>query len=73
MTCRSWCWCWCLGTGCQVRVHAQGVPIRLELGPKDMEKEACVLVRRDTGKKDVVPWDGLTAHVSDLLEDIQVC
>ena len=29
----------------------RGVPVRLEVGPKDLAKDACVLVRRDTGKK----------------------
>ena len=55
------------------RLHeGQGVPIRLELGPKDMEKRSCVLARRDTGKKEFVDWDSLTSTTSALLEDIQV-
>lgn len=29
----------------------RGVPLRLEIGPKDVAKNACVLVRRDTGEK----------------------
>ena len=33
----------------------RGVPIRIELGPRDLEKQVCVLVRRDTGDKRVVP------------------
>ena len=50
----------------------QGVPVRLELGPKDMEKQSCVLARRDTGKKDVVQWEELEECVPRLLEEIQV-
>ena len=45
----------------------QGVPIRLEIGPKDMEQNQCVLVRRDTGEKQFVSLDGLTDTVEKLL------
>jgi len=37
----------------------RGVPIRLELGPKDLEKDAVMLVRRDTGDKQSVPLKDL--------------
>ena len=54
----------------------RGVPIRMELGPKDIEKDQCVLVRRDTRTKEFVPLAGTAArhgeiHVAmqhDLLE-----
>jgi prolyl-tRNA synthetase len=49
----------------------RGVPLRLELGPKDIEKDQCVLVRRDTREKLFVPLDGLGARVSALLETMQ--
>jgi prolyl-tRNA synthetase len=49
----------------------RGVPLRLELGPKDIEKSQCVLVRRDTREKLFVPQEGLGARVSGLLETIQ--
>ncbi len=48
----------------------KGVPLRLELGPKDMEKGQCVLVRRDNGEKSFVPLDGLEDTVSRLLDEI---
>lgn len=48
----------------------KGVPLRVEIGPKDMEQNQCVLVRRDTGEKSVVSLDTLEASVSALLEDI---
>lgn len=51
----------------------QGVPIRLELGPKDMEKQSCVLARRDTLKKDFVAWSEVATAVPKLLDTIQVC
>ena len=49
----------------------RGVPLRLEIGPKDLEKSQVVLARRDTRVKAFVPMDGLTAHIEALLEAIQ--
>ncbi len=48
----------------------RGVPIRLELGPRDMEDEQVVLVRRDTGDKESVSWSGLAQKTTDVLDDI---
>ncbi|MCD8212059.1 MAG: proline--tRNA ligase [Oscillospiraceae bacterium] len=48
----------------------KGVPVRVEYGPKDIEQNQCVLVRRDTGEKTAVPLDGLEEAVSRLLDDI---
>jgi prolyl-tRNA synthetase len=49
----------------------RGVPLRLEIGPKDIEKEQCVLVRRDTREKAFVPLAGLEADVRGRLDAIQ--
>src|SRR5215213_9889333 len=49
----------------------RGVPLRLEIGPKDIEKSQVVLARRDTRAKSFVPMDGLTAHVEQMLQTIQ--
>ena len=49
----------------------KGIPVRLEIGPKDIENNCCVLVRRDTGEKQVVSLDGIEETVAKLLEDIQ--
>jgi len=49
----------------------RGVPLRLEIGPKDLEKSQVVLARRDTREKSFVPMDGLTAHIEQLLVTIQ--
>ncbi len=46
----------------------KGVPLRLEIGPKDIEKEQCVLVRRDTREKSFVKWDELEKAVPALLD-----
>jgi len=49
----------------------QGVPIRIELGPKDLDKGQAILVRRDTGNKDPVALDQLKDRISELLPKIQ--
>lgn len=52
--------------------RAQGVPVRLEVGPRDMEGQSVVLCRRDTGAKCTVSWPDLTTAVPALLQRIQV-
>lgn len=48
------------------------MPLRLEIGPRDMDKKACVLARRDTGAKQFdVPWDEAPKIVADVLETMQ--
>jgi len=49
----------------------RGVPLRLEIGPKDIEKSQVVLARRDTREKSFVPMDGLATHVVAMLDTIQ--
>ncbi|WP_119067339.1 proline--tRNA ligase [Rubrobacter indicoceani] len=49
----------------------RGVPVRIELGPKDIEKDQAVLVRRDTGEKEFVPRSGLADRLRELMEIIQ--
>ncbi|HKZ27210.1 MAG TPA: His/Gly/Thr/Pro-type tRNA ligase C-terminal domain-containing protein, partial [Rubrobacteraceae bacterium] len=49
----------------------RGVPVRIEIGPKDIEKEQAVLVRRDTGEKEFVPRKGLPERLRALLAQIQ--
>jgi prolyl-tRNA synthetase len=49
----------------------KGIPVRLEIGPKDIEKNQVVLVRRDTGKKTFVSIDEIETKVVELLDDIQ--
>ncbi len=48
----------------------QGVPLRVEIGPKDMENGQCVLVRRDTREKQFVSLDQLEAAVEQGLQDL---
>jgi prolyl-tRNA synthetase len=49
----------------------RGVPLRLEIGPKDIEKSQVVLARRDTREKSAASMEGLAAHVDGLLSAIQ--
>lgn len=49
----------------------RGVPMRVELGPRDMENEVVVVARRDTGVKETVAWDELAARVPLLLDEVQ--
>jgi prolyl-tRNA synthetase len=45
----------------------RGVPVRIELGPRDLEKQQCVLVRRDNGDKRVVPLADVEKALADAL------
>ncbi|WP_313076499.1 proline--tRNA ligase [Lacrimispora sp.] len=49
----------------------RGIPIRVEIGPRDIEQNQAVLVRRDTHEKIMVSLDELDQQVRDLLDDIQ--
>jgi prolyl-tRNA synthetase len=49
----------------------KGVPVRLEIGPKDQEKNQVVLVRRDTREKLFVSMDELETRLPELLAEIQ--
>ncbi len=48
----------------------KGVPLRVEIGPKDMEQAQCVLVRRDTGEKEIVALEQLEERVRKTLDAI---
>jgi prolyl-tRNA synthetase len=49
----------------------RGVPLRMELGPRDLDNNQAVLVRRDTKEKRPVPLDTIGKEVEELLERIQ--
>ncbi len=51
--------------------EVQGVPIRLAIGPRDIENNVVELARRDTGEKESVSMDGLAASILDILDNIQ--
>ena len=50
----------------------QGVPLRVELGMKDVEKQSVVSARRDTGAKETIAFSDVASRVPSLLEQIQV-
>ncbi|MBL8981673.1 MAG: proline--tRNA ligase [Gemmatimonadetes bacterium] len=49
----------------------QGIPLRIELGPRDLANNACMTARRDTRTKASLPMDGLPATVAGLLDGMQ--
>ena len=51
--------------------HTAGVPLRLEVGPRDLTNKQCRIVRRDNGEKSDVALAGLEDTISALLDEIQ--
>jgi prolyl-tRNA synthetase len=49
----------------------KGVPVRIAIGPRDIENSTVEIARRDTLKKETIPIGNTTGYVSDLLADIQ--
>jgi prolyl-tRNA synthetase len=49
----------------------RGVPLRLEIGPKDIEKSQVLVARRDTREKLGVSMDGVVGSIRQILDDIQ--
>ena len=49
----------------------RGIPLRVEIGPKDMDKHQCVLVRRDTREKTVVDLDDVADKAKELMAQMQ--
>ena len=49
----------------------RGIPLRLEVGPRDIENKVCVLVRRDTLEKIEVSMDEIETKVAELLDTMQ--
>ena len=50
----------------------RGIPVRIEIGPKDIEANQGIIVRRDTREKIVVSLDELSEKLSEVLDTIQV-
>ena len=49
----------------------QGIPVRIEVGPRDLAKQCGMVARRDLREKESIELESITAHVCDLLEKIQ--
>ncbi|MCX8487293.1 MAG: proline--tRNA ligase, partial [Crocinitomicaceae bacterium] len=52
--------------------ESKGVPVRVAMGPRDLENGKAEIARRDNKTKEVVDFDGLENHIEQLLADIQV-
>ena len=49
----------------------RGVPVRIEMGPRDIEAGKCIVVRRDTAEKIEVSLDEISSKLQEILDDIQ--
>ncbi len=49
----------------------KGVPVRLAIGPRDLDNNTVEIARRDTLEKTTVSFDGITGYIQNLLDDIQ--
>lgn len=49
----------------------KGIPVRIEIGPRDVKSNSVVAVRRDTGEKITLPAENLKEKIDQLLEEIQ--
>ena len=49
----------------------RGVPVRIEIGPRDIENNECIIFRRDTLEKETISLDKLDEKIAFLMEDIQ--
>ena len=59
-----------LGWKC-AQYEMKGVPVRLELGPKDIENGCCMAVRRDNGEKIPVALNEIASRLPEVLDDVQ--
>ena len=51
--------------------EAKGVPVRVAMGPRDLENGKAEVARRDNKTKEVVDFDGLDSYIEQLLKEIQ--
>jgi prolyl-tRNA synthetase len=51
--------------------ETKGIPVRIAIGPRDLENGNVEIVRRDTKEKSMIEFEGLEDHVEELLADIQ--
>jgi prolyl-tRNA synthetase len=49
----------------------KGVPVRLAIGPRDIENKTVEVARRDNLTKEIIPFENIEKHIPKLLEDIQ--
>jgi prolyl-tRNA synthetase len=51
--------------------EAKGVPVRVAIGPRDLENNNAEVARRDTKEKNIISLDGLSQYIASLLDEIQ--
>lgn len=51
--------------------EAKGVPVRIAIGPRDLENNKAEVARRDTKEKEIVNWNSLIQFIPELLDEIQ--
>ena len=51
--------------------ESKGVPVRVAIGPRDLENNNAEVARRDTKEKEIVSWDAIENHIENLLAEIQ--
>ena len=51
--------------------EAKGVPVRVAIGPRDLENNNAEVARRDTKEKNIISLNGLSQHIAALLDEIQ--
>ncbi len=49
----------------------KGVPLRIEVGPRDIENGQCIAVRRDNRAKEQIPFEDLVTRIKELLDETQ--
>jgi len=54
-----------------IAISVQGVPLRIEIGPRDLKAEQAVVVRRDNGDKETIKQAGIEKYITDTLERVQ--
>ena len=59
-----------LGWKC-AQYEMKGVPVRIELGPKDIENDCCMAVRRDNGEKVQIALSEIATRIYEVLDDVQ--
>ena len=52
-------------------VELKGIPLRIEIGPRDIENGECIIVRRDTLEKETVKLEELETRLEELMQDVQ--
>lgn len=51
--------------------EAKGVPVRVAIGPRDLENNKAEVARRDTREKNIIDWEGIEDYIENLLGEIQ--